>query len=155
MFTTPNYREGYTTDDNARALLVSALLEELGNTDGTDLATRYLAFTWYAFNTETRRFRNFMDYQRNWLEENGSDDSHGRTLWALGTLLGRSSTAALQSTAGRLFDQKGWCDAWRTLEPGTAHPLQRLRAVIDGHSGAEVPFRNVYAEIEAMWPKPA
>ena len=105
IFTIPNYREGYTTDDNARALLVSALLEEVGNTEAVDLATRYLAFTWYAFNTETRRFRNFMDYQRNWLEESGSDDSHGRALWALGTVLGRSNTPELHNMAGRMFQQ--------------------------------------------------
>jgi hypothetical protein len=103
IFTIPNYREGYTTDDNARALLVSTLLEEVGNTEAVDLATRYLAFTWYAFNTETRRFRNFMDYQRNWLEESGSDDSHGRALWALGTVLGRSNIPTLHNMAGRMF----------------------------------------------------
>jgi len=105
IFTIPNYREGYTTDDNARALLVSILLEELGSKEATDLATRYLAFTWYAFNTDTRRFRNFMDYQRNWLEETGSDDSHGRTLWAVGTVLGRSDTPALHNMAARVFQQ--------------------------------------------------
>jgi glycosyltransferase involved in cell wall biosynthesis len=103
VFTIPNYHEGYTTDDNARALIVSVLLEELGHKEATDLATRYLAFTWYAFNIETRRFRNFMDYQRNWLEESGSDDSHGRALWALGTVLGRSSTPALHNMAARVF----------------------------------------------------
>jgi glycosyltransferase involved in cell wall biosynthesis len=105
VFTIPNYREGYTTDDNARALLVSALLEELGWQEGTELATRYLAFTWHAFNIETRRFRNFMDYQRLWLEESGSDDSHGRALWALGTVLARSNSATLQNMAGRVFQQ--------------------------------------------------
>ena len=105
IFTIPNYREGYTTDDNARALMVSLLLEELGNTEATDLSTRYLAFIWYAFNVETRRFRNFMDYQRNWLEDSGSDDSHGRALWALGAVLGRSATPTLQNMAGRIFQQ--------------------------------------------------
>ena len=105
IFTVPNYREGYTTDDNARALMVSALLEELGNGEALELASRYLAFIWYAFNAETGRFRNFMDYQRHWLEDGGSDDSHGRALWALGTVLGRSNTAALQSMAGRVFEQ--------------------------------------------------
>lgn len=105
IFTIPNYREGYTTDDNARALMVSVFLEDLGNKEAVDLATRYLAFTWYAFNTETRRFRNFMDYQRNWLEESGSDDSHGRALWALGTVLGRSNTPTLHNMAGRVFQQ--------------------------------------------------
>jgi glycosyltransferase involved in cell wall biosynthesis len=105
IFTVPNYREGYTTDDNARALMVSALLQALGNEAALELGTRYLAFIWYAFNTETGRFRNFMDYQRHWLEEGGSDDSHGRTLWALGTVLGRSNTPALHSMAGWVFEQ--------------------------------------------------
>ncbi|KPJ59501.1 MAG: glycosyl transferase family 1 [Latescibacteria bacterium DG_63] len=105
MFTVPNYREGYTTDDNARALIVSALLEELGNSEAFELGSRYLAFIWHAFNTGTCRFRNLMDYQRHWLEDMGSDDSHGRTLWALGTVLGRSNTPSLQSMAGWLFEQ--------------------------------------------------
>ena len=105
IFTVPNYREGYTTDDNARALMVSALLEALGNGQALELASRYLAFIWYAFNTETGRFRNFMDYQRRWLEESGSEDSHGRALWALGTVLGRSNTPALQNMSARVFEQ--------------------------------------------------
>ncbi|MEK6754115.1 MAG: glycosyltransferase family 4 protein [Chloroflexota bacterium] len=105
IFTIPNYEEGYTTDDNARALMVSAFLEELGNKEATELATRYLAFTWHAFNAKTRRFRNFMDYQRNWLEETGSDDSHGRALWALGVVLGHSNTPTLHNMAGRMFQQ--------------------------------------------------
>jgi len=85
--------------------MVSVLLEESGNKEAVELATRYLAFTWYAFNAETRRFRNFMDYQRNWLEETGSDDSHGRALWALGLVLGRSNTPTLHNMAGRVFQQ--------------------------------------------------
>ena len=105
LFTLPNYREGYTIDDNARALMVSVLADELGHSEGSEIVSRYLAFICYAFNGETKRFRNFMDYQRNWLEASGSDDSHGRTLWALGTLLGRSNTAGLQHMAGRLFEQ--------------------------------------------------
>ena len=105
LFTLPNYREGYTVDDNARALMVSVLADELGHSEASEIVSRYLAFICYAFNSETKRFRNFMDYQRNWLEASGSDDSHGRTLWALGTLLGRSNTPGLQSMAGRLFEQ--------------------------------------------------
>lgn len=105
IFTVPNYQEGYTIDDNARALTVSALLEELGNEEAADLMSRYFAFVWYAFNTKSGRFRNFMSYQRDWLEENGSDDSHGRALWALGTVLGRSNTPALQNMAGWVFER--------------------------------------------------
>ena len=107
IYTIPNLDHGYCTDDNARALIVSTHLAELelGNGDALTLASRYLAFIGYAFNHETGRFRNFMAYQRHWLEESGSDDSHGRTLWALGTVLGRSNTPALQSMAGWLFEQ--------------------------------------------------
>jgi len=105
IFTVPNYHEGYSTDDNARALMVSTLLEELGTGEAFELASRYLAFVWYAFNAETGRFRNFMDYQRRWLEDSGSEDCHGRTLCALGTVLGRSNTPALHSMAGWLFEQ--------------------------------------------------
>jgi glycosyltransferase involved in cell wall biosynthesis len=106
-FIVPNYHEGYSIDDNARALMVSTHLAELelGKGEALTLSSRYLAFIVYAFNSETGRFRNFMDYQRNWLEKSGSEDSHGRTLWALGTLLGRTITPALQSTAGWLFEQ--------------------------------------------------
>ena len=105
LFIVPNYSHGYTTDDNARALLVSILLDELGNIESSGLASRYLAFLGFAFNTQTKRFRNVMDYQRNWLEDNGSDDSHGRALWALGTVLNHSSTHALNSMAAWLFEQ--------------------------------------------------
>jgi hypothetical protein len=105
VFTVPNYAEGYTTDDNARALMVSALLEEADSGAAFDLSSRYLAFVWYAFNTETGRFRNFMDYQRHWLENGISDDSHGRTLWSLGTVLGRSTSPALHNMAGWMFEQ--------------------------------------------------
>jgi len=105
LFTVPNYSHGYTTDDNARALLVSILLDKLGNSKSLGLASRYLAFLGFAFNDQTKRFRNFMNYQRNWLEDNGSDDSHGRSLWALGTVLNHSNAMALKGLASWLFEQ--------------------------------------------------
>ena len=104
-FTVANYREGYSLDDNSRALIVSTLLKEQGYDEAVELSSRYLAFIWYAYNLDNGRFRNFMDYKREWLEESGSDDSHGRTLWALGTVLGRSNTPGIQSMAGWLFEQ--------------------------------------------------
>src|SRR5574341_1721625 len=92
VFIVPNYREGYSTDDNARALIVAVLMNELGIAPppgAADLASRYLAFLWFAFDPETKRFRNALNYARQWEEPMGSEDSHGRTLWALGTVLGR------------------------------------------------------------------
>ena len=115
VFSVPNYDEGYTTDDNARALIVSVQLEEMGSAmrteteqqslrRGQEFGNRYLAFLWHAFNSEEGRFRNFMDFSRHWLEEVGSEDSHGRALWALGTVLARSRREGLQGMAGRLFE---------------------------------------------------
>jgi glycosyltransferase involved in cell wall biosynthesis len=107
VFSVPNYSEGYATDDNARALIVAVLLEQLGMTapsESANLASRYLAFLWHAFNPATGRFRNFLSYERQWLETEGSEDSHGRALWGLGTVLGRSKSPDLRGTAGRLFE---------------------------------------------------
>jgi glycosyltransferase involved in cell wall biosynthesis len=103
----PNYNEGYCTDDNARALIVAVALEQLGapfEADAHLLSTRYVAFLDHAFNRSTGRFRNFMSFDRRWLEEAGSDDSHGRALWALGATLGRSTDASLRGVAGQLFE---------------------------------------------------
>jgi glycosyltransferase involved in cell wall biosynthesis len=105
--TVPNYLEGYTTDDNARGLIVAVFLEELKDAvagESHELASRYLAFLWYAFNPDTGRFRNYLPYERHWLEKVGSEDCHGRALWGLGTVIGRSQHPGLRGAAGRLFD---------------------------------------------------
>lgn len=106
MFGVPRYEDGYCTDDNARALLVTALVDEEGADEAATvrgLASRYLAFLSHGFNRPQGRFRNFMSYTRRWLEEEGSEDCHGRALWALGTVVGRSSDPGRQSLAGHLF----------------------------------------------------
>ena len=105
IFDVPNYDEGYTTDDNARALVAGTLLDELGETPATarSLASRFLAFLWHAFNQKTGRFRNFLSYDRCWLEEVGSEDSHGRALWGLGAILGHAEDAGFKGLASRLF----------------------------------------------------
>jgi hypothetical protein len=67
------------------------------------LASRYLAFVRHAFVEETGHFRNFLSYSHNWLEDRGSQDSHGRALWALGTMIGRSADPGRRSLGGLLF----------------------------------------------------
>lgn len=107
VFVVPNYPEGYTTDDNARALIVAILLDELGSsasTGSTELACRYLAFLWLAFDPSSKRFRNCLSYELQWQEAQGSEDSHGRALWAVGTVLGRCKDTGLRGAAGRLFE---------------------------------------------------
>jgi glycosyltransferase involved in cell wall biosynthesis len=107
VFVVPNYPEGYATDDNARALIVTTLLEEIGvhaPPGSADLASRYLAFLWHAFDPASHRFRNCLSYECIWQEQEGSEDSHGRALWGLGTVLGRSRNAGLRGAAGRMFE---------------------------------------------------
>jgi glycosyltransferase involved in cell wall biosynthesis len=105
-FSVPRYDEGYCVDDNARALLLMTLLEDAGSGDPRvvrTLASRYLAFVNHAFNRPLGRFRNFMSHSRLWQEEQGSEDSHGRALWALGTVVGCSVDPGRHSLAGALF----------------------------------------------------
>ncbi len=106
VFSIPRYDDGYCLDDNARALLLTALVEDAGGEDRKlvrSLASRYFAFVSYAFNAHRGRFRNFMSYTRRWTEEEGSEDSHGRALWALGTVVGRSIDPGRRSLSGDLF----------------------------------------------------
>ncbi len=86
--------------------MLTVLLEEL-NFDQKQvfpLAKNYAAFLQHAFNPRKKRFRNFMSFDRRWLEEVGSDDSQGRAFWALGACVGRSKNDDLQMWAAQLFD---------------------------------------------------
>ena len=105
-FTIPNYFEGYCTDDNARALMLTVLLEELGQDDPEihRIATTTAAFLQAAFDRDQKRFRNFMAYDRRWLENAGSEDSQGRALWALGTCVGWSKRPDLPAWAASHFE---------------------------------------------------
>ena len=106
-FSTPNVSEGYCTDDNARALILAVLLGQLEETPKRvqALATTYAAFLDNAFDPKKGRFHNFLDIDRCWLDEHGSEDCHGRAIWALGTALARSAYWRSQAMAKELFSQ--------------------------------------------------
>jgi glycosyltransferase involved in cell wall biosynthesis len=105
IFTIPNYSEGYCTDDNARALLLTVLLESQGlESQAAPLGAKYAAFLHHAYDPARGRYRNFMGYDRRWLEEVGSDDSQGRALWALGVCVGRSRRRDFQFWAAQTFE---------------------------------------------------
>jgi glycosyltransferase involved in cell wall biosynthesis len=83
----PDRDHGYCIDDNARALLLACALNTPGEQRLSEVLTaRLAAFVQHAWNPTTKRFRNFMSFDRRWLEDIGSEDSHARTLWALGRL---------------------------------------------------------------------
>jgi hypothetical protein len=86
-YTISDRSHGYCTDDNARALLVAAMGKKYLPTNGSGfdfLIKHYLGFLLYAYNEKKERFRNFMTYSRQWMEDIGSEDAHGRALWCLG-----------------------------------------------------------------------
>ncbi len=105
--TIPNFVEGYCTDDNARALLLTVLLEELGldSPEVYQLASTYAAFVNAAFLPARRQFRNGLSFDRRWQDEAGSDDCFGRSLWALGACVSRSKRRDFQSWAMEVFER--------------------------------------------------
>lgn len=104
-FSVPNFSEGYCTDDNARAFILAVLLGELAvSTERSrTIATTCAAFLNHAFDVSTKRFHNHLSFERRWLDEQGSEDCHGRALWALGLGVGRSPLQSFQALAGQLF----------------------------------------------------
>jgi glycosyltransferase involved in cell wall biosynthesis len=108
LYNVPDFHHGYCTDDNARAFILCNLLDDPGGKTGRReidlLTTRYLAFLTAALNRDSGRFRNFMNYERKWLEESGSEDSHGRALWALGNGTARCRDLKHRRLCAKLFE---------------------------------------------------
>jgi glycosyltransferase involved in cell wall biosynthesis len=134
IYSTPDRWHGYTTDDNARALIISAMFFTLFQ---DDLVLRplqtYLSFLHYAYNPEKGRFRNFMSYDRRWLENDGSDDCQGRALWALGYLIAHAPNEAIRRLAEDVFrsaaglvDGLSWPRSWALSILGLHYYLRRF-----------------------------
>lgn len=109
IFSIPDRRHGYCIDDNCRALILA------NRSQGrfADCVETFAAFVQHAWNPDRGAFRNFMAFDRRWLEEAGSEDSNGRTLWALGATIAEGRNASLQLWAETLFEQaapamSGW-----------------------------------------------
>lgn len=100
----PDRSHGYCTDDNARALLLACALGKPGETPLPDaLTSRFAAFLQHAWNPDTRRFRNFMGFDRRWRGDPGSEDCHGRALWALGECAQSDRDRSRRQWAATLF----------------------------------------------------
>jgi glycosyltransferase involved in cell wall biosynthesis len=163
-FTIPDRSRGYTTDDNARALIAVLMAQDkLPDEDLPVLAGRYLGFLNYAFNEQAGRFRNFLGYDRSWQEEIGSEDCHGRALWALGTAVAISPLEGQRAMALELFERAlpaiEELQASRSLSfaiVGIGAYLQRfsgdLRTRRFGESAALRLFGRVDPEATGEWP---
>src|SRR3569623_117324 len=105
ILSVPDRRHGFCIDDTVRALMLMTAIDDLDETVRDKWMTTYASFVQYAWNPDTRRFRNFMRFDRSWCEEVGSEDSNGRTLWALGVTAKRAGAAKHRDWALRLFDE--------------------------------------------------
>ncbi|MES2057376.1 MAG: glycosyltransferase [Pseudomonadota bacterium] len=105
ILSVPDRRHGYCIDDNVRALMLMTAIEDMDEQVRDKWMTVYAAFVQYAWNPDHRRFRNFMNFDRTWCEDEGSEDSNGRTLWALGVTAKRATAAKHRDWAVRLFDE--------------------------------------------------
>jgi len=104
VYSVPDRSHGYCVDDNARALLLACALNGPGEQPLADaLTARFAAFVQHAWNPDSGRFRNFMGFNRTWLEDKGSEDSHGRTLWALGECARKDANPSRRRWAAALF----------------------------------------------------
>jgi len=138
IFTIPNRGEGHTTDDNARALIFTVMLEHLADTaesnssderqkatpPAADFSDRYLSFLEHALNPE-----------KGWNEAVGSEDCHGRALWSLGTVLGRSDNQGLRSAAGRLFETSLPAAVEFYSPRASAYTLLGIQEYLNSYSG--------------------
>src|SRR5690606_41527243 len=106
IYAVPDPNHAYCIDDNARALIASLLYADLhGYDEQASPLLRYLTLLTYAFNDDTQSFRNFMSYERRWLESAGSQDSQARTMWALGATVKQAPTDAVRELAEHLVDK--------------------------------------------------
>ena len=106
-FNIPDRAHGYCTDDNARALVLTVSAQDLLSRDEglASMSACYLGFLAHALNPGTARFRNFMSYDRQWEEAEGSEDSQGRALWALGVTVARAPDKGQLAAATSLFNR--------------------------------------------------
>ena len=104
IYSIPDRRHGYCIDDNARALMLMSAMRDLDPVQRDKWTTIYASFVQYAWNPDKRRFRNFMNFDRTWCEDEGSEDSNGRTLWALGITARDALDAKHRDWAGAMFD---------------------------------------------------
>ena len=105
-FFLPNKTHGYTTDDNARALIVALKFWTLFKEYSVlPLLDTYLSFLLFAYDSGNGKVKNFLSYDRKWLDEGDSEDSHGRFLWALGKIISEHLDENFTACATHLFQQ--------------------------------------------------
>ena len=141
IYSVPDRRHGYCIDDNARALMLMNTVEGIEEDVRDKWTTIYAAFVQYAWNEDTRRFRNFMRFDRSWCEDEGSEDSNGRALWALGRTARDGKSLKLRDWAASLYDKTASI-AFELESPRThAFAMLGAAAMLEAHPGHAVSRR--------------
>jgi glycosyltransferase involved in cell wall biosynthesis len=135
IFAVPDRDHGYCIDDNARALLLMHKLTDLSDEEYDRWVAVYAAFVQHGWNPDTARFRNFMSFDRRWLEDRGSDDSSARALWAIGATARDARRDSCRRWASHLFDQVVG-HAFDLQSPRSqAFSMLAAAAMLDAHPG--------------------
>ncbi|MCH2240157.1 MAG: glycosyltransferase family 4 protein [Blastomonas sp.] len=98
-------RHGYCLDDNVRALMLTNITSAISETERADRASIFASFIQHAWHPEIGRFKNFMGFDRQWLEHCGSEDANGRAIWALAHTARNNPNRDIREWATRLYDQ--------------------------------------------------
>ncbi len=142
----PDRAHGYCVDDNARALMLMNVASGLSDAERLHHATIFAAFIQSSWNDEAGKFRNFLGFDRQWLETEGSEDSNGRAFWALGHTIEHGQDADLRAWAVRWYDtvlpRLGHMVSPRTLAFLTLGAAARLRAEPEHEASREVLCRG-------------
>lgn len=163
IFCVPDRAHGYCVDDNARALMLMNRIGDQAEPHRSQLAAVFAGFVQSAWNSDSDEFRNFMSYTRNWLEAVGSEDSCGRTLWALGATACEGVSPSMQTWARKLFDHTAFSAKEFGSPRATAFAMLGADYVLtaDAHdqtahemlsSGADFLMARLAASRRADWP---
>jgi glycosyltransferase involved in cell wall biosynthesis len=142
IYSVPDRRHGYCIDDNVRALMLMTAIDTLDEGVRDKWMTIYASFVQYAWNPDKRRFRNFMNFDRTWCEDYGSEDSNGRTLWALGVTAKRATLVKHRDWAIRLFDETASLALELSSPRAQAFAMLGAAAMLGAHPGHEL-ARNI------------
>lgn len=150
----PNLKEGYCLDDNARALILAILAyQQTKSKVALELLPIYLSYIQY-MQCDDGNFRNFLSFTREYLDEVGSEDSFGRTIWALGHLINNAPNNSYREFATELFHKS--VPHFKNLKHlrGIANTMIGLSSFLKANPGNEViryEFDQLAASLKAAY----
>jgi len=150
----PDRAHGYCIDDNARAMIFAHGLPQRSGSVAEQRALTFASFIQHAWNEDCGAFRNFMGYDRRWLEDVGSEDSNGRTLWALGHAAARAKSQDMRAWALHWFEHSMAVSEGFKSPRAFAFTLIGADELLEchpGHSQARTIVESSGAFLSALW----